>query len=434
MIFPYSAPVHSQGAVEVPTTAGITLETIDLTDYGLYRDGFPHDVFTFLRREAPVWKHPDTPVLREAGARPFWVVSRHADLRTVNRDTDTFTTYDGAQIRDSAESRKGKMLITMDGPPHTRLRRLVARGFTPRMLDSLEAHLRWRTDRILDAVVARHGEVDLVGDVAELLPLHVIADIIGIPEDQRPLVFESTNAILRAFDPNGGVGLEQRLVVERRLFEYASNFNEAKRRNPVDDIWSVLVQAEFVDDDGTPTRLSEHELDLFFFLLAAAGSETTRNAISHGFLGLIQHPEQLQRLRADPSLIDTAVDEILRWSSPVSYFRRTATRDVELHGQAIEEGDVVTFWHVSANRDEDVFDDPFSFDAGRTPNEHVAFGGGGPHFCLGAALAKREIRVMFEQLLARFERWEVAGEMGWSVPGALVTVVCSLDRLPVRLA
>ena len=413
--------------------SGISLETIDLTDYALYRDGFPHDVFTFLRRHAPVWKHPDTDVLRGGGAKPFWVIARHADLRSVNRDTETFTAFDGAQIRDSDEVRKGKMLITMDGQPHTRLRRLVARGFTPRMLDSLEGHLRWRTDRILDAVVADGGDVDFVAGVAELLPLHVIADIIGIPEAERGMVFDSTSTILRAFDPNGGVGLDERLATERRLFAYASSFNEGKRRAPVDDIWSMLVQAEVVDDDGTPTRLTEHELDLFFFLLAAAGSETTRNAISYGMLGLVQHPEQLARLRSQPDLMDRAVDEILRWSSPVSYFRRTATRTVEMAGETIAEGDVVTFWHPSANRDEDVFDAPFTFDVGRTPNDHVAFGGGGPHFCLGAALGKREIRVMFESLVRRFDHWTVTGDPGWAVPGALVTVACSLDRLPVSL-
>jgi cytochrome P450 len=411
----------------------ISLDAIDLTAYALYRDGFPHDVFTFLRQNAPVWKHPDTDVLREAGARPFWVISGHADLRAVNRDAETFTAFDGAQIRDTDDSRKGKMLISMDGQPHTRLRRLVSRGFTPRMLDTLEGHLRWRTDRILDAVVDQGGEVDFVRDVAELLPLHVIADIIGIPEAERRPVFDGTSTILRAFDPNGGVGLDERLATERRLFAYASAFNEQKRQAPVDDIWSVLVQAEVVDDDGTPTRLTEHELDLFFFLLAAAGSETTRNAISHGLLTLVQHPEQLARLRSDPALIDTAVEEILRWSSPVSYFRRTATRDVALRGQMIREGDVVTFWHPSANRDEDVFDDSSVFDVARTPNDQVAFGGGGPHFCLGAALARREIRVMFEAIVRRFEHWAVTDEPEWAVPGALVTVVCSLDRLPVQL-
>ena len=413
--------------------AGVSLESIDLTDYALYRFGFPHPVFSFLRRAAPVWKHPDTAVLRDAGARPFWVVSRHADLRTVNRDTETFRAYDGAQIRDTAENRKGKMLITMDGAPHTRLRRLVARGFTPKMLDTLETQLRWRTDRILDAVVADGGEVDFVSEVAELLPLHVIADIIGIPEDERPPVFEGTNAILRAFDPESGIGLDERLVVEQRLFAYASGFNERKRRNPVDDIWSALVQAEVVDDDGTPTRLTEHELDLFFFLLAAAGSETTRNAISDGLLALVEYPAQLERLREDPGLMVTAAEEILRWSSPVSYFRRTAARDVEIGGEAINEGDVVTFWHPSANRDEAVFDDPFTFDVGRTPNDHVSFGGGGPHFCLGAALARREIKLMFEGLVRRFADWTIVGDPRWSTPGALVTVVSSLDHLPVRL-
>jgi cholest-4-en-3-one 26-monooxygenase len=413
--------------------AEVTLDSIDLTDYALYRRGFPHPVFTFLRHAAPVWRHPDTAVLRDAGARPFWVVSRHADLRTVNRDTETFLAFDGAQIRDTAENRKGKMLISMDGPAHTRLRRLVARGFTPKMLDTLESQLRWRTDRILDAVAAGGGEVDFVADVAELLPLHVIADIIGIPEDERPPVFEGTNTILRAFDPESGVGLDERLATERRLFAYASSFNERKRKHPVDDIWSVLVQAEVVDDDGTPTRLTEPELDLFFFLLAAAGSETTRNAISHGFLALVEHPAQLQRLRDDPELIATAVEEILRWSSPVSYFRRTAAHDVDLGGAAIREGDVVTFWHPSANRDDAVFDDPFTFDLGRTPNDHVSFGGGGPHFCLGAALARREIKLMFEGLVRRFADWKVIGEPGWSTPGVLVTVVASLDHLPVQM-
>ena len=409
------------------------LGAIDLTDYARYRAGFPHEVFTFLRREAPVWKHPDTAVLRDGGAGRFWVLSRHDDLRAVNRDSETFTAFDGAQVRDTDESRKGKMLITMDGTPHTRLRRLVSRGFTPKLIATLDAHLAWRTERILDAVVAAGGEVDFVADVAELLPLHVIADIIGIPEGDRTMVFDSTNTILRAFDPEGGVGLEERLATEQRLFGYASAHNGEKRAHPTDDIWSVLVHAEVVDDDGTPTRLSDHEIDLFFFLLAAAGSETTRNAISGGLLALAEHPEQLERLRADPGLIDTAVEEILRWSSPVSYFRRTATRDVELHGETIREGDVVTFWHPSANRDEDVFPDAFAFDVGRSPNDHVAFGGGGPHFCLGAALARREIRTMFEALLRRFDRWEVTGTPTWAVPGVLVTVVCSIDRLPVRL-
>jgi cytochrome P450 len=261
----------------------------------------------------------------------------------------------------------------------------------------------------------------------------VIADIIGIPEAERAPVFEGTNTILRAFDPNGGVGLEQRLATERKLFAYASSFNSAKREAPVDDIWSVLVQAEVVDDDGTPTRLTDHELDLFFFLLAAAGSETTRNAISGGLLALVEHPDQLERLRNDPALVEPAAEEILRWSSPVSYFRRTATRDVALRGETILAGDAVTFWHPSANRDEEAFADPFALDVGRAPNDHLAFGGGGPHFCLGAALARREIRVMFDALIRRFGEWEVTGAPVWATPGLLVTVCCSLDRLDVRL-
>jgi cholest-4-en-3-one 26-monooxygenase len=302
------------------------------------------------------------------------------------------------------------------------------------MLDTLDSHLRWRTDQILDQVASGSGDVDFVRDVAELLPLHIIADIIGIPEATRPSIFSDTNTILRAFDPKGGVGLEKRLEAERRLYDYASAFNEEKRRAPASDIWSELVEAQVVDDDGTPTRLTNHELDLFFFLLAAAGSETTRNAISGGALAFMQHPDQLDRLRSDPALMDTAVDEILRWSSPVTYFRRTATRDVEMSGQTIRAGDTVTFWHASANRDEEVFQYPFTFDIARTPNDHVAFGGGGPHYCLGATLAKREIRVMFEALLNRFGTWRATGEPVWAVPGALVTVVCSIDQLPMKFS
>jgi cytochrome P450 len=412
----------------------VSPSSLDLTDYELYRRGFPHDVFTTLRHSAPVWRHPESPVTREAGLPPFWVLSRHADLKTVNRDSVAFTAFDGAQIRDTSPERKGKMLITMDGKPHLRLRRLVSRGFTPKMLDTLEGHLRWRSNRILDQIESSSGHVDFVKDVAELLPLHIIADIIGIPENTRPSIFDDTNSILRAFDPKGGVGLEKRLEAERRLYDYASAFNEEKRRSPASDIWSELVEAEIVDDDGTPTRLTNHELDLFFFLLAAAGSETTRNAISGGALAFMQNPDQLDRLRSDRTLIDPAVDEILRWSSPVTYFRRTATRDVEMSGQTIRAGDTVTFWHASANRDEDVFQDPFTFDVGRTPNDHVAFGGGGPHYCLGATLAKREIRVMFEALLDRFGTWRPTGEPVWAVPGALVTVVCSIDQLPMEFS
>ena len=409
-----------------------TLSELDLTDYSLYRNGFPHSAFARLRSEAPVWRHPESDVLREAGVGTFWVLSRHEDLRLVNRDPETFSSFDGAAIRTTAEDRKGKMLVSMDGQNHGRLRRLISRGFTPRMIDALEAHLRWRTETILDAVVPG-GEIDFVGDVAELLPLHVIADIIGIPEGERNEVFTATNTILRAFDPEGGVGLDQRLRKERELFDYAYGIQSSKagatcRRRVVDSGRRTII-----DSDGRSTQLSDHELDLFFLLLAAAGSETTRNAISFGLFTLVEHPDELARLRGNPELLDLAVEEILRWTSPNSYFRKTTTREVELRGVKIPAGETVTIWHPSANRDEAAFDDPFTFDVGRSPNDHVAFGGGGPHFCIGAALARRELRVIFRSLLDRYERWEVVGDPVWAVPGPLVTVVCSLDSLRVRL-
>jgi cytochrome P450 len=413
--------------------ATATLDDLDLTDYTLYKGGFPHDAFSLLRREAPVWRHPENDLLRDAGVRPFWVLSRYDELRRVNRDTETFSSIDGAAIRNTADDRKGKMLITMDGKPHGRLRRLVTGGFTPRMIDGLEKHLRRRTEQMLDAIVPG-TEFDFVRDVAEFLPLHVIADIIGIPESERSDVFSATNTILRAFDPEGGVGLQQRLRTERELFSYASTFNRNKRELPADDIWSVLVSSEIVDDEGRLTRLDDHELDLFFLLLAAAGSETTRNAISFGLHSLVEFPDQLERLRGDPELLDTAVEEILRWASPNSYFRKTTTRDVVLDGITIPAGDAVTIWHPSANRDKKIFNDPFVFDVGRSPNPHVAFGGGGPHFCIGAALARRELRVIFRALLDRFAQWEVVGVPQWAVPGPLVTVVCSIDSLRVRFS
>jgi len=409
------------------------LNDLDLTDYSLYRNGFPHGTFARLRSEAPVWRHPENDALREAGVGSFWVLSRHEDLRLVHRDPETFSSFDGAAIRTTAEDRKGKMLISMDGQDHGRLRRLISRGFTPRMIDALEEHLRWRTETILDAVVPG-TEIDFVRDVAELLPLHVIADIIGIPEGERDEVFNATKTILRAFDPEGGVGLDQRLRKERELFDYATAFNRRKRALPADDVWSILVTAQLVEGDGRSTQLSDHELDLFFLLLAAAGSETTRNAISLGLFTLVEHPDELARLRANPELLDVAVEEILRWTSPNSYFRKTTTREVEIRGVRIPAGETVTIWHPSANRDEAAFDDPFTFDVGRSPNNHVTFGGGGPHFCIGAALARRELRVIFQRLLDRYAKWEVVGDPVWAVPGPLVTVVCSLDSLCVRLS
>jgi cytochrome P450 len=286
---------------------------------------------------------------------------------------------------------------------------------------------------ILDDVAAGGEECEFVSQVAYLLPMHVIADIIGIPEGDRPWVFRCTDTTLRALDPSSGITLADRADAERQLFDYAQQLGRTKRQRPADDIWSVLINAVIDDEAGNPTALSELEVDMFFLILALAGSETTRNAISQGLAALIEHPDQLCSLRSDRSLIPRAADEMIRWASPVLYFGRTTTRDTELGGTGIPAGERVALWYASGNRDELAFDHPFEFDIRRDPNPHLSFGGGGPHYCLGANLAKKEVQVMTAGLLDRFSGIEQSGPLQWSGTGALTNVGVSLEQLPVRL-
>jgi cholest-4-en-3-one 26-monooxygenase len=265
--------------------------------------------------------------------------------------------------------------------------------------------MRDRTREILDRVAER-GECDFVVDVAAELPLQVIADLMGVPQEDRHKLFDWSNRMVGGNDPEYGLTEEDNAVASMELYAYAAELANQKRANPSDDLISVLSQAEV---DGE--RLSGLEIDLFFLLLSVAGNETTRNLISHGLVALLEHPDQLAKLRVNPDLMGSTIEEMLRWASPVMQFRRTAMVDHELGGQPIKDGDKIVFWHISANRDETKFADPFTFDIARSPNEHVAFGGGGPHFCLGANLARMEIRVMFEELLVRFPEMEITGEV-----------------------
>ena len=242
-------------------------------------------------------------------------------------------------------------------------------------------------------------------DVAAELPLQVIADILGVPQDDRHKMFDWSNRMVGSEDPEYAVSAEEAQLASMELFAYAAQLAEAKRAEPGADLISVLSDAEV---DGE--RLSQLEIDLFFMLLTVAGNETTRNQISHGLLALLENPDQLTLLRAQPELLPSAIEEMLRFASPVMHFRRTATKDVTLGDTAIAEGDKVVIWYASANRDESVFEDPMRFNIERSPNEHVAFGGGGPHFCLGANLARLEIRLLFEEMLARWPDLELAGE------------------------
>ena len=364
---------------------------IDLCDKDVFVRGVPHEWFTRLRHEAPVCWHD------EPDGRGFWCVTRYEDVAAINRDWETFSSARGTAIITDIEAdqleQQRLLMLNMDPPMHTRYRRLINRGFTPRMVGELESRTRQRAREIIDGVADR-GECDFVVDVAAELPLQVIADLMGVPQSDRHKVFDWSNRMIGAEDPEYGVSQENAQEASLELYAYASQLAAQRRAEPAKDLMSILIDAEVEGE-----RLSDLELDLFFLLLSVAGNETTRNLISHGMVALLEHPDQLERVRADRSLLPTAVEEMLRWASPVMCFRRTAMRD----------GDKVIFWYVSANRDETVFPDPNRFDITRTPNEHIAFGSGGPHFCLGANLARLEIRVMFDEVLNRLSDIEPAG-------------------------
>ena len=396
---------------------------LDLLDPAIYRSGIPHDFFAALRGIGPVLWHPRTPVPAFDTDVEFWAVIAHAEVQQANRDWETFSAIDGPTITPFPPERRGTMLVAKDPPEHAQMRRLISAGFTPRIIGRLEEQIRARADLVLDEA-GEKGELDFVPDVAYRLPMHVIGDIIGIPEEDRPEVFQITDTMLRAMDPLEEIATEEREAAEIGLYNYAHSLSEAKRSNPTDDVWSILATGE----------LDEFELDLFFLILTIAGSETTRNALTQGLMALLAHSDQLSELRQDPSLLPQATEEILRWSSPVICFGRTVTRDIELGGQQLRAGDRVGLFYPSANRDEGVFADPFRFDIRRSPNPHVAFGGGGPHFCLGASLARTELKVMIGEILRRFERIEITGEPVWLSAGPAVNVGVAVQSLPVRLA
>jgi cytochrome P450 len=262
----------------------------------------------------------------------------------------------------------------------------------------------------------------------------MIADIMGIPLEDREWLFGLTNELLQGGNAGNIAGPDKVAEVQVQMFEYAQELGRRKRAEPQDDVWTILSTAEIDTDDGERTQLGEIELDMFFFVLTLAGSETTRNAISGGLIALLDNPDQLATLRTDPEAMKPAVDEILRWTSPVAYFARRATRDTEIRGVPIAEGDRLTLWYPSANRDEDAFPDPSRFDIARTPNNHVAFGGGGAHFCLGANLARREIAIMFEELFARTRDIEILAPPTFSGGTIDNPVLGAVRELPVRLS
>ncbi len=393
---------------------------IDLLDRDRFTQGIPHDWFTWLREHDPVHFHeePDGP--------GFWVITKYADIVQCNRDAASFSSSGargGVVAIEEARAAGGNLMLQMDPPDHTRHRKLVNRGFTPRMIGMLETHVRELTNGILDEALAK-GEGDFVVDVAAELPLEVIAELIGVPREDRHKIFEWSNRMIGSEDPEYLVTDEEIFQAQVEMFLYAQQLAEEHRKKPGDDIITALLSAE-VDGES----LSDMDFNLFFLLLSVAGNETTRNAISHGMNAFIENPDQWKLLQGDPQAhLDGMTEEVIRWASPVLYFRRNVTKDVTVRGHTFHEGDKVTLWYISGNRDEDVFDDPFRFDITRTPNPHIAFGGGGPHFCLGAQLARMEVHVLFEELSKRVTHVESLGP-----PDRLRSnFIGGIKHLPVR--
>jgi cholest-4-en-3-one 26-monooxygenase len=398
------------------------LDDVDLFDPDAFVRGVPHDTFALLRREAPVYRHP-----RE-GRPPFWAVTRHRDVVSVSREWATFSSErHGVLLREPPEEgmeAQRLMMLNMDPPRHAKLRALVNKGFTPRTIGLLTGPIRKLCAGIVDAVCER-GECEFVSEVAAELPLQVIAELLGIPQADRHQVFQWSNTMIGSDEPEWQGSPEEATAAAMAMYAYANELALERRDSLRDDLVSVLMQAEVEGE-----RLTEMEFDVFFLLLAVAGNETTRNLISGGMLALIEHRDQWNRLLADPTLLGTGVEEMLRWVTPVMQFQRTAQRGTVIGRQRIAEGDRVALYYVSANRDEAVFDRSDVFDVGRSPNDHVTFGGGGPHFCLGAHLARLEIRLMFEELLRRLPDVELDGP----VRRLRSNFINGLKEMPVRFA
>jgi cholest-4-en-3-one 26-monooxygenase len=378
-----------------------SLEGIDLLA-ATWGKGVPHDQFDRLRREAPVHWHP------EPGDTGFWALTKHADVRTASHDCATFSSELGGTFIPTADeealSQLRLTILNMDPPKHNRYRKLVSKGFTPRMIRMLVDEIERRASAVIDGVCEK-GEVEFVEEIAAQVPVQMICEMIGLEKELWPRIFELSNHLIGSRDDPDYQELEGGpTAAAMEVYLLCDTVAADRRANPRDDIMTALVQAEI---DGE--RLDDAELNLFFITLIVAGNETTRNLINHAMLAIIEHPDQAQRLRDDPSLWDTAVDEMLRWGSSIHNFRRTATRDTEIRGVPIKEGDKVVLYYASANRDEEVFADPHRFDVGRTPNDHLTFGGGGVHYCLGASLAKAEIKATMRQIVERLPDLELAG-------------------------
>jgi cytochrome P450/nitrite reductase/ring-hydroxylating ferredoxin subunit len=418
-----------------PSLEGVSLDQVDLTDLDRWVEGVPHEWFALLRRIAPLhWQD-------EHDGKGFWSLTRYDDIVAASKEYGAYSSETGGtslQDLTPEELELRKSMIDTDPPRHTRLRAIVNQGFTPRVVNAYEARIRGLAREILARAFERDA-FDWVADVASELPMWVFSEIMGLPVEDRRLLIELGDKLLGNTDPElmGEAAVAEVALRDAELrklpfsspyaaelMAYGRELGEARRAEPRDDVTTRLVEAEV--DGG---RLTAREFETFFILLTTAGNETTRHTISLGLLALLEHPEERARLARDPSLAGSAADEILRWAHPVHHFRRTATQRIEAHGQTIEPGDKVVLWYASGNFDEARFPDPYRFDLARAPNRHLTFGLGGPHFCLGAHLARLEVRIWVEEMLPHLDRVQLAGP-----PDRLRSNFFNgIKRLPVRV-
>jgi len=393
-----------------------TEREIDLLNPASFAAGQPHATYAWLRDNAPVYRHA------EPNGPGFWAVTRYADVKAIGRDPETFSSEPTVMIADDTAVEIGdhKMMLMADPPYHTRLRRIINSEFTPKAAARLQARIASLCAAIVDEVVER-GECDFMTDVAGELPSYVIAELMGIPLDDGRRLYgltETIHAAAESVPPGAGMAA----VIE--MFNYAHDVAVEKRARPAADLATKILHAEV---DGH--ALDDIDFNLFFLLLVDAGGDTTRNLLGGGLIALFEHPEQRARLEADLNgMLPTAAEEMLRWVSPVIEMRRRATRTVTLQDVEIAEGDKVVMYYGAANRDPRAFADAHTFDIGRLPNEHVAFGGGGPHFCLGAHIARVEIHAMLREVLTRLADLAPAGPVEW-LPS---TFISGPKCLPVR--
>ncbi|WNG91544.1 cytochrome P450 [Mycobacterium sp. ITM-2016-00318] len=377
-----------------------TTTPVDLSDSTLWRNGFPDELFADLRRDRPLFHHELTDGVAKTVKRDFWMATKHRHAQRIHRDTDSFTATDGPLIQGVGVIGSAPTIINMDPPELLKRRRVLSHAFTPKAIGKLEDGIRRRAAVMVDGLLSAGGG-DWIDDVADVLPMSVIGDIIGIPEDDRPEVFDTLDRILKVASSEDEVAQQNAMELFGKIFTYALELTAEKRRDPTDDIWSTLTTASVTDENGEKLSIPTNELEIFFFVIAFAGSDTTKNALASGLQAFVANPEQIDRYREDEAVRSSAVEEVLRWSSPVTFWTRSTKVDVEMDGITIPKGERVVAMLRSANRDEEVFDDPFAFDIGRAENPHVTFGGGGPHHCLGAMLARAEIRAVLDELLCR---------------------------------